>query len=296
MRIVVVLLAAICASGTVRDCVAADTQDLLQTLLTQGIRLTDDVTAPVAAPTLTPSMTPDQRTAALQELAGKQEWSRFAKNSVTAPVTIDIESIEDSRGERVGHDIQNAFIVYASLEQLSDADFMEQMFGRPAATSQTDGSQAAVARELTDEELQQLGVMPDKEQGEAYAYLELPLLNRVIVRGVIHIQRRERPGAYEFAWQLEPAFADSEQFAGRWTELERNAVGRLVEGESHPYQGCGGFMGVYQLDEQQGQLLIESRMILHEPPEWFAGSNFLRSKLPLSMQENARSFRRKLAK
>jgi len=41
-------------------------------------------------------------------------------------------------------------------------------------------------------------------------------------------------------------------------------------------------------------LLIESRMVLHELPEWFSASNFVRSKLPLAIQEGARNLRRRL--
>jgi hypothetical protein len=35
-------------------------------------------------------------------------------------------------------------------------------------------------------------------------------------------------------------------------------------------------------------------MLMHEPTQWFSGSNFIRSKLPLAIQEGARSFRRSL--
>ena len=243
-------------------------------------------------PTLLPSLTEAARAEALQKLAGKHEWSRFSRDSVMAPITIEIETVNSSQGERLGMTVHNAFIAHASMERLRDKEAMEQIFGRPNDAAE---SNSVVTAELTPEELRKLGFTEQADSAATYAYLELPLLNQIIVRGVVCIEKRERAGAVEFFWRLDPAFNSVEKYASRWTKLERNSVGKLLEGESFPYTGCGGFMGVYELDPAIKQLLVESRLLLREPKEWFSGSNFLRSKLPPMMQENARNFRRKMA-
>jgi hypothetical protein len=261
-------------------------------LLERGIQLTDRVTAKLAEPSLRDSLTEKERSATLQKLAGKLDWGRFVRDSVMAPVAIDIESIRDAEGNRIGHDIHSAFVLYADLDKVRDAEVMEQLFGKP---SETAGSEGVITREIAADQLKQLGLTQVPDAGESYAYLQLPMLKKIVVRGVIHIQKRERPGAFEFFWQLDPTLGTSPEYASTWTKIERDAVGVPQEGEPQPYMGCGGWMGIYEVDPITHQLLVESRMIMHEPQEWFAGSNFLRSKLPLSMQENARSFRRKLA-
>lgn len=282
---------AICLTSTAVRATAQDGK-LFTELTEQGLRFTDDDQIKLPFPTLWLNLTDSARDEALHKLAGKQEWHRFAKDSPMAPITIDIETINSQNGERLGLNVHNAFIVYAAMERLRDQKAMEQVFGRP---SQSDNAKGVVTEELPPEELRKLGFIEQAESKATFAYLELPLLNQIIVRGVICVEKRERAGVVEFFWRLDPSFNAVEKYASRWTKLERNSVGKLLEGESYAYYGCGGYMGVYELDPKSNRLLIESRLLIHEPMEWFAGSNFLRSKLPPMIQENARNFRRKLA-
>ncbi len=261
-------------------------------LIEHGLAFDADVQIRLAAPSLHLGLSEAAKQETLHRLAGKQEWSSFTRDSLMAPIAIDIETIDDSQGERLGITVHNAFIVYAELGKLRDAEAMQEMFGRPGNSGDSAG---VVTEEISKDELRRLGMTAEANSAATYAYLELPLLNKVLVRGVIRIEKREREGASEFFWRLDPAFDSVDKYASRWTKLERNSVGKLFEGESFAYSGCGGFLGVYELEPGTNQLLVESRLLLREPREWFAGSNFLRSKLPSMMQENARNFRRKLA-
>ncbi|MCA9132764.1 MAG: hypothetical protein KDA45_06405 [Planctomycetales bacterium] len=266
--------------------------DLFTQLSEQGLSLGEQATWKLPGPTLAQDQSPEQRNAALETLAGKQGWARFARNSIMAPVAVDIEALQDKQGNRWGHDIHTAFMVHADLQQFRQEDLLEQLLGPPPTLEDpsTGGIEA-----LSAEELRAVGISLPADSNESYVYIELPLLNKIIVRGVLHLAQRERAGAYEVAWQLDPRFSAVEKYAPRWHKLERNAVGRPTEGPAHPYLGLAGRVGVYQLDTAPSQLLVESRMLLREPEAWFAGSQFLRSKLPLSVQENARRLRRKLA-
>ncbi len=294
----------------------AQASDLFSELTERGLEFTDQQRVTLSPATLQPGMTDGERTEALVKLAGKQKWDRFARDAVTAPVVVDIDTIDDPSGERLGLRVHSAFVAYTTLETLGDRDLMEETFG-PAPVHSTEDNSAlrddekggdvkrdveddtvrVVMRELPAAELIQLGFAKQAEQGQAsFAYIELPLLNKVLLRGVIRIEKHERADAVEFAWRLDPSFNPDKKYASRWTRLERDAVGKLIEGDSFPYTGCGGWMGVYEIDPEKKQLLVESQLLLREPTDWFAGSNFLRSKLPLSLQENARTFRRKIAK
>ncbi len=284
-----------CGTNTTES-VHAQAADLFTELTGPGLVFTgaNGVPQPVHLPasTLSADMSDAQRTPALERLAGKLEWNRFVRDAVTAPVMVDIEAIDAGDGERLGLLVHNAFVAHATLDTLHDSELMQQLFGRPSSNQESAG---VVTEELSSEELSRLGFAEPAASSDSFAYLELPLLNQVIVRGVIRIQKRQRAGAIEFAWRLDERFNSVEKYASRWTKLERNEVGKLFEGESFPYAGFGGWLGAYQLQvDEPSPLLIESQMLLREPTEWFAGSNFLRSKLPLSLQENARTFRRKL--
>lgn len=277
----------------------AQEQTLFAELYEVGLDFTQHQRFTLAPPTLRADMSPAARSKAVENLAGKQGWERFARDSVNAPVVVDISSVDDPDGNRLGLRVHSAFVVYTQMATLRDSQLMEQFFGSVPSTLENDvGSDSdarrVVMQELSAEELIQLGFVEQADSAAAFAYIELPLLNKVLLEGIIRVERRERPGAVEFAWRLDPSFNSLEKYACRWTRLERNAVGRLVEGEAYPYTGCGGWIGAYEIGDSSEQLLIESRMLLQEPSEWFAGSHFLRSKLPLMLQENARSFRRKL--
>lgn len=280
--------------------------DLFSELTQRGLEFTDQQRVTMSPATLQPGMTDSERTEALTKLIGKQKWDRFARDSVRAPVVVDIDTIDDPTGERLGMRVHNAFVVYTTLATLRDRDLMEETFGpAPVDPSQRDVENdrevesdevRVVMRELPAAELERLGFSKQAQGDASFAYIELPLLNKVLLRGVIRIEKRERDGAVELAWRLDPSFNSDEELASRWTRLERDAVGRLVEGDSFPYTGCGGWMGVYEINREKKQLLVESQLLLREPTDWFAGSNFLRSKLPPALQENAQTFRRKIAK
>ena len=281
--------------------------DLFSELSERGLEFTDQQRIALPLPTLQSAMTDRERTEALEKLAGKLKWDRFSRDAVTAPVVVDIDTIDDASGERLGLNVHSAFVAYTTLETLRDQDLMEETFGPAPIDSTTLDSEKrkaaasdamrVVMRELSATELTQLGFAEQAaltRSNVSFAYIELPLLNKVLVRGVIRIEKRQPAGAVEFAWRLDPSFNADEKYASRWTRLERDEVGKMVEGGSFPYTACGGWMGVYEIDREEKQLLVESQLLLREPTEWFAGSNFLRSKLPLMLQENARSFRRKI--
>ncbi len=274
-------------------------QELLKQLVEQGIQINAQTTVAITPPTLQPDQSSPERQAALKVLTGKQSWESFARDSVHAPVMISISYIQDPDGNRIGHDIHSAFVAYAALESLRDEDLMREVFG---PTSNSDASERDAndgngsrpqTHEISPAVLEKLGI-EDSVAQEQYRHIELPLLNQVRVQGTVRIEKHEGRGWVWVVWQIDPRFAESDAYGATWTKLERTPLGEGVRTEPRPYSGCGGYMSITEIDAERKQLLIESRMILHEPVDWFAGSNFLRAKLPPALQENARDFRRRL--
>ena len=93
-----------------------------------------------------------------------------------------------------------------------------------------------------------------------------------------------------------PDGSEVDHAAARREAIERDQLGKTKLGPPTPYAGLGGYIKVTGLHEPAGALLVECHAVFDEPQGWFDGKNLLRSKLPLVVQENVRTFRRKLAK
>ena len=268
---------------------------LIERLSEVGIEIPGGASVPLPKPLLAGELSVDARQEKLTELAGKITWERFSKNHIASPVALQISSLKNAGGEAIGHNIHNAFVAYAALDRLRDKDLMEATFGGSSGGK----GEPAVMRELTPAELADLGIGALDASQEGYVKMELKLLNKVVVRGVVHLEKREAEDWFQIYWDLDPklsARTANKELANTWVALTPNQVGVLEESSPLAYQGCGGYMCVYETGLGENQLLIESRMILHEPIEWFHGSYSLRSKLPTSLNESAKSFRRTLPK
>jgi hypothetical protein len=270
-------------------CGLGQSQTLLNELTNDGVEFRDGVRVRLPAPALAGNLSEEQLERAKTQLAGNDGWEKFSRDSVVAPVTIKLEYVTDKLGARVGHNVHSAFTVHAKLESLGDKELMQQAFGKPESN---DASGLKVV-ELTEAELKAAGVSVSSKDVNAgaivkYSQVEFTLLEKIRVSGAMRIERTSAPGSTTICWLLDPKFETNEKFRGRWTKVGDEAS------EPKPFAGWGGYSNVTRVSESPEVLLFESRMLLHELPEWFSASNFVRSKLPLAIQEGARNFRRKL--
>jgi hypothetical protein len=269
----------------------ADTPSLLAKLTTTGTQIPVIGATPIESPALQAEQDAAMRATALKSIAGGAGWKRFSRNSVVAPVSIDLNYLKDAKGDRVGHLVHLAFVVHASLETLRDKDLMKQMFGDEKPEPETE---AMESKEVSDKELARLGIT--KGENTSFAMVEIPLLDKVLARGVLKAQQTIASDSLTIAIEADPRFADRNSWA---RIVDDKSDKNATDGDWQPYQGAAGYLSVSRLNETDGKglssaCLIESRFVIHEPADWFSGSNLLRSKLPLMLQESARSLRRKL--
>lgn len=267
-----------------------DRSDLAVILTEQGVEVADGVSVPLPAARIRFDAEGDDQS--LHELAGAAEWDRFVEDTVTAPVTVTIEAA--AAGDmRLGHRVRTAFVLHAALEKVQAEEAVQKMLGVE------NGFKGATAKRLTAAELAAVGIGHDGSGREQFLFVEIPLLNRIKVRGVVRAVKRESPGGVQVAWEFDPRFADVPRWRTTWTKVEENELGERVEGEPQPYEGCGGIVTVKKLqpagERHVDVLVVESRMVICEPEAWFQGSNLLRSKIPLTAQEGVRLLRRKMA-
>ena len=310
-----VVFALVAMNAFVTTSETAYAQTLLDNLTTDGVRFNEEVTVALPVPTLTAegfSKASEQETKELRKrLSGNDDWTRFTRDSAVAPVTIKLEYVTDAGGERIGHKIYSAFVVHTKLASLSEKDLMQQIFGKPETNeatgmkltelSEADLKAAGVSAEILTQINKQNAPVASGDQVAAnatqadgqqhaktsYSQVEFTLLDKIELKGVLRIERSSTPTSTTIAWILDPKFSSNEKLRGTWKKI-------TDAGQPVPYEGWGGYMNVTRISESPEMLLIESRTVLHELPGWFSGSNFVRSKMPVAIQEGARNMRRKL--
>jgi len=280
------LLVSLLAGASV---VMANHHDVMSMVTEQGVLIGAGPLVKLPLPTLCGALGAKQRQARLDSLAGGAGWKRFSRKSIVAPVAIDVKYVKDSDGNRIGHLIHVGFVVHADLEKLKDKDMLQQMFGEAHENGETEG---IGGEEVAPDKLDGMGIKID--ESTTYIAAEITLLEAVRVRGVLHLEQNINDDSIVVSWLLDPRFNHDRETNNAWAPLENLQLADTTADGWQPYEGCGGYLTAHRLDEVPGASLIEVRMLLHEPKQWFNGSNRLRSKLPLLLQESARNFRRKL--
>ncbi|NBP87238.1 MAG: hypothetical protein EBU59_01750 [Planctomycetia bacterium] len=233
----------------------------------------------------------------LETLAGRIGWARLADRSQMAPVRVVVTPVESAEG-RVGHQVQIAFTLQASL-----ASFQEKARGEQALGVHADTAGNSV-RLLTEDEKEQADPGPQdpgpQDPGATLGFLSMTLLNRVDLQGVVQAVRYDAADGVRLTWAFDHRFGNATGLQTCFRRWGSNPLGERVLGDPQPYAGAGGVIVARDVSElveatDRPLLLVESRMVFAEPKDWFGGGNLLRAKIPLLAQEGVRNLRRRLA-
>jgi hypothetical protein len=269
----------------------SDTPLLVQ-LTSEGIPLTDQVVVRLPPPSLPDGLSGPQQRQIVAKIAGRHGWQQFVRDSAVAPFVLEQAYVKDEQGHRVGHRVDLWFILFGQLDMLDDERLADGLLPDRDAADPARGT----VRELTDEELAACRPAGIDKQRDRFVVGEFPLLNRVQLRGVVHVERSPRnDSSRAVAWQLDPHCDGVGGLGSCWRPIARTELGQRQLGAVHPYQGYAGYLKVTALEEPTGAMLCETHIVFHEPADWFSGSNFLRSKTPLLVKEHVDKLRRKLA-
>lgn len=264
---------------------------LLEQITTGGTAFPNGMPVVLKPPLLDDSLDAVARQGALDSLAGGIGWDRFSRNSYVSPIEMDLQYVKDNHGERTGHLVHVAFVAHLDFEQLRDPDQVRAMFQSDAGDVQAEEFFAAQA---TKGQLAGWGIR-DRRDDTTYHQIRIPLLNRVVLEGWLQAQVIAGEDSILIAWLLDPRFTLTETTStgNRWSPITQPDDAKSDDAATFPYQGLAGYIHVTRLDQPAGACLVEARIAVHEPTEWFRGSNLLRSKLPLMIQESVRKFRRR---
>jgi hypothetical protein len=266
---------------------------LFDELLEPGLQIPGAPTFKLPPPLFKEGMDKAASRAALEKAAGKLPLELFSKRSEQAPFNLKIDSINDKQDKRRGQSVDLWFVVYAKVSAVQKKDLVNLLL-----VGERKGDGLRKAEYLTAEQLAQRGIKPLSGDNleERYTTFDMELLDKVLVTGLTRNVKTWSKQSVVLATRLDERFAMDKQFPNRWRSIARQGDKDDQLGPPQPYSGMAGYTSVMELAEPEGALLVEMHFAFHEPPEWFGGPNLLRSKLPILIQENVRSFRRKLAR
>ncbi|MBL9123480.1 MAG: hypothetical protein JNG90_07590 [Planctomycetaceae bacterium] len=270
-------------------------KDVFLHLTQMGVPLQSGQMVRLPAPVLPDGLDAPQQAEILKRVAGKFPLDRFLRDAVVSPFVLEIESI-GGEGQRGGQRVDFYFVAYGTRKALLAEGLFSDLVG--AREEKSSGSEPWSTHTLTPEELaaRKLVVRETPELSESFVAVDVPILERVQLQGVGIGVKQQNADSLVGAWMLDPRFQGDSQFPNQWRPILRDQAGRMSLGEATPYAGLGGYTKLTWLHEPAGAVLVECHAAFDEPHGWFEGKNFLRSKLPLVVQDNVRDFRRKLAK
>lgn len=266
---------------------------LLTRLLSEGVTFPSERVVPLSGPWRNVLDGEALGPATRSRIAGSTEWSSFARDSVVAPTSIDLDYVRADNGQRIGHRIHFAFVVHQDFATLRDPETLRELL--PDAAGNADSEKEFESGPVSPETLAARQI-DNVEEGTTFHEVAAQLLDRVTLSGVVRCERVAGDDFIAIAWLFDPRFTDavSEPAGVRnvWVPLLRDDLGRRQTGSPRSYRGAGGYLIVSELSEIKGATLVEAEAVLHEPADWFSGSNLLRSKLPQIIQASVRRFRR----
>jgi hypothetical protein len=260
----------------------------------EGIKIPDGPVVKLPAPLIEPGKGTKIDEALLEKAADRVPLELFLRRSVTAPLSLRINSIEKDDQQRCGQMISLRFVAYGKLETVTQTDVIKQLL---TGKEKAKGDAEKQVHVLSPEELNKRGitVVDTPTRKESYATMSMSLLDKVQIEGVTRGFLTSSAQGVIYATRMDDRFKNDKDYPNRWRAILREKEEETL-GPPQPYTGLGGYVVVTALPEPKDALLVEMHFVFNEPPEWFGGLNLLRSKLPTPIQENVRAFRRRLEK
>jgi hypothetical protein len=236
---------------------------------------------------------PAEQKATLRKLAGDMyDLDELTRNSVVAPYILKINELKDPNAKD-GQPRDNCyqldlwFVAHSSLDKFDAKDMEKRLIQL---------SRGDIAIQLLKaEELKARGIRAPESDHERYSHSSYTLLDRVELKMTTRQFWSQTDKSVLLAGQSDERFLKDKMYPNQWRSIDKTEDPPKL-GPVEPYaHTIGSYQKVMKLAEPPGALLIEYHGIFIEPAGWFRGTNLLRSKLPLLIQSEVRTFRREVA-
>jgi len=293
MNLMVICLATVVLASEA----AASENALLAELLEKGVTMSDGSSVRLPAPTMPDALGADGQRAALGKIPdARHPVEELLRKSIVAPFVLGIRSLQTPAGQSPARAVDLWFVAYGDWDALSSKEFVDRLLERgepPDADSQVSRSgfldEAALAKRKID-------VRPKRDQEERYSYGTGVLFDRVELSTALHVLLTRGPGSFLAAARIDPRFNGDPEYPNQWRSMARdlNNPQKVAFGPPQVYTAAGCYGKVTRLAQPAGAIFVEYHLVFEEPHGWFKGANLLRSKLPLVVQDEVRTFRRRL--
>jgi hypothetical protein len=269
-----------------------DENTIFEDLVKKGIEINGPTLCKLPPPLMADGLdAAGQKRALAQAADDHHPVDALLRKSVVAPFVLKITDADTAAGEaKTTKRVNLFFIMYADLNKISDEQFLKAQAESEIKGSQNSQESKFVILSAADLAARQLSAAPE----ERYFALDTNLFDRVRVMGTLHARQTRAPESVLVAMALDSRFEKDEKYPDAWRALGRDEAGKLKGGGSRPYRGVGAYIKATRLIEPAGAIFVESHVVFNEPSEWFGGSNFLRSKLPILSQDAVRNMRRRV--
>jgi len=243
-------------------------------------------------PTMPDGLSEAEQQKILAQAAGRRPVEEFLRNAVVAPFTMEIVDVALPGALEPLRRVDVCYVAYGQLEQMFSEAFLEHLLHQAGA--QRKSRYPTGRRLLSPEELAKRSLIlpPDDEcRKERYIFTSVALFDRVLLRTTQHVVVSRSEESLVVAAALAPAFGQDKEYPNQWQPIQVDEQGRVTLGPPRPYFASASYTKVTRLHRPSGALFIEHHHLFAEPNDWFDGKNFLRSKLPLAVQEAVRKLR-----
>jgi hypothetical protein len=267
-----------------------DQNSLYKTLLDTGVPVGGEKVK-LPPPTMPDGLAAAKQTDVIKELIkGKYDYDEFTRNTVVAAQKIEITDLKPADPKKADPKVQVRrvdvwFVVYGDFKRLEDDKFLDRLGG---STRGTGGKSV----EIKEEHLKARNIpVPDKKR-EGYGHIEFDFLEKVRLKVTGHAMWSRGAESVVATAEIDPRFEKDKDFPNQWRPINKDGTA----GEANAWSGAAMYLKITKLQQPAGALFIEQHVVYSEPSGWFDGTNQLRAKLPIAVQENVRNMRKEFQK
>jgi len=292
MNLLMIGLAAVLAAG---ESVAVENA-ILEELLQDGVAMSDGTKIKLPPPTLRPGMTAEAQRAAITPLArGKCSYEDLAEKSLQAPFVLNERPVPTTDEKSPARKIDLYFIAHGDWKKATSEEFLESLW--KSVEPRTNDPLASKPVTLKEDQLARRSVRLQARPGleDRYGFARAVLFERVQLSSTRHAMVTRRGDIVLMAERIDPRFTNDPDYPNQWRSVTIGEDGKVVLGTPQAYVQAGSYGLAIPLAEPAGAIFLEFHMVYEEPHGWFGGTGLVSSKLSLAVQDNLRSFRRRLS-
>jgi hypothetical protein len=268
-------------------------------LLEKGVPVSDDRWVPLPPPTMRDGLDASGQEAVLAKVADDENpLDQLMRDWILAPFQLKIEPAREATSNTPAFRVDLWFVAYGDWEKITPKDVGESLLnftGRDRMKPSNGRTAAVVPKALARHDIR-LSTRPGQQE-ESFQSALLSLLDQIQIRATYHLLVTRERESIVAAMRIDPRFNDDTDFPNRWQSMDQDidAPEKVSLGPPHVYCHSGSYGKITRLAGHPGAIFVEYHAVFEEPKAWFQGTDRLRSRMPILIEDEVRSFRGRLS-